>query len=266
MNSEWIDLIERAENYGLYSITIKEVSKFIAYEQFYDGKFSLNGFDSENEYSLDNKKFVKALNVHINKVENLIVACIERRDVKVTLMTRDFNTGLINTEKTLISVDEVSKVFELYEIPYGQEGFPFSDFLDKEIDLFANVIQYIARNKELSDKVDKSEFKEKVHELIDDEDKIESMIIENYNLSSENKMLKNLKATNSDKPLSLREKNTLLTIIAALASQIGLDISMTSKTGELISRYTQQLGAFVDGETIANKLKQIPDAIERRSK
>ena len=69
-----------------------------------------------------------------------------------------------------------------------------------------------------------------------------------------------------DKPLGERERVTLLTIIDALAHEIGIDISMPSKAGSIIEALTDKLGARVSARTIENHLKRIQDARERRGK
>lgn len=68
------------------------------------------------------------------------------------------------------------------------------------------------------------------------------------------------------KPLSNKERNTLLTIIAALAIEAKIDITKTSKAGELIANMTDILGASISATTIENKLKEIPNALESRAK
>ena len=69
-----------------------------------------------------------------------------------------------------------------------------------------------------------------------------------------------------DKPLMARERATLLTIIAALASAADIDISKASKAGSIIAAQIDQLGARVSARAIENHLKRIPDALERRGK
>lgn len=79
------------------------------------------------------------------------------------------------------------------------------------------------------------------------------------------------KASNSDipvveKPLSKKERQTLLVIIAALAKESGINLTKTSKAGELIANMTQLIGAPIGATTIENHLKDIPDALESRAK
>ncbi len=69
-----------------------------------------------------------------------------------------------------------------------------------------------------------------------------------------------------DRPLKELERATLLTIIAALAREAGIDISKASKAGAIIEAQINKLGARVSARTIEAHLKCIPDALERRGK
>ena len=66
--------------------------------------------------------------------------------------------------------------------------------------------------------------------------------------------------------LNGRERETLLIVIAALAKEAKIDITKTSKTGELIASFTQQLGANIGATTIETHLKKIPQALQSRAK
>jgi hypothetical protein len=70
----------------------------------------------------------------------------------------------------------------------------------------------------------------------------------------------------TEKPLLTKERDTLLIIIATLAKEANYDLSATSKSAALISKNTQELGAYISEGAIADKLKQIPDALERKNK
>ncbi len=67
----------------------------------------------------------------------------------------------------------------------------------------------------------------------------------------------------AEKPLGARERTNLLVIIAALAEQASLDLKESWKTAEAIEAMTDRLGARVSARTISEKLKAIPDALER---
>lgn len=69
-----------------------------------------------------------------------------------------------------------------------------------------------------------------------------------------------------DKPITTRERNSLLIIIAALAKEAKIDLSKPSKAGVIIEDMTARLGSRVDHETISQKIKMIADALESRAK
>jgi hypothetical protein len=68
-----------------------------------------------------------------------------------------------------------------------------------------------------------------------------------------------------DKPLSTTERNTLLTIIAAMCKYEGIDPQVRG-TAQRIREMTDDLGAHVDDGTIRTVLAKIPDALETRMK
>lgn len=68
-----------------------------------------------------------------------------------------------------------------------------------------------------------------------------------------------------DKPVSPNERNTLLTIIAALCDYSAIDPKARG-TARQIAGMTVELGAPVTDETILKALMKIPNAVERRTK
>jgi hypothetical protein len=66
------------------------------------------------------------------------------------------------------------------------------------------------------------------------------------------------------KPMTVRERSSLLSIIAALAKDAKLDLSEPWKAAQSIEAMTVRLGARVAARTILNHLKAIPDALERK--
>jgi hypothetical protein len=68
-----------------------------------------------------------------------------------------------------------------------------------------------------------------------------------------------------EKPMTTTERNTLLTIIAALCKYDGLD-PQERGAAQRIMEMTDDLGAHVDDETIRKHLAKIPVALETRMK
>ena len=68
------------------------------------------------------------------------------------------------------------------------------------------------------------------------------------------------------KPLTTRERDTLLTIIAALCKEAKLDYTKHSKTAGLIQSTAATMGLSIGETTIEGHLKKIPDALATRMK
>lgn len=69
-----------------------------------------------------------------------------------------------------------------------------------------------------------------------------------------------------DRPIGTRERDTLLTIIAALAKEAKIDLGTPSKAASLIEGMAAQLGAPVSKRAIEDHLKNIPAAVSARSR
>ncbi|MDD2744086.1 MAG: hypothetical protein PHV02_17620 [Rhodocyclaceae bacterium] len=75
-----------------------------------------------------------------------------------------------------------------------------------------------------------------------------------------------LDGTALDKPLAGRERDTLLTIIAALCKDAGHDYTKHAKTAGLIQSTAAKMGVSIGETTIEGHLKKIPDALGTRMK
>lgn len=73
------------------------------------------------------------------------------------------------------------------------------------------------------------------------------------------------RSSSGDKPLTTTERNTLLTIIAALCDNSMIDYSKRGAAVRIME-ITDEFGAHVDDGTIRNVLKQMPDALRTRLK
>lgn len=68
------------------------------------------------------------------------------------------------------------------------------------------------------------------------------------------------------KPLGARERDTLLTIIAALCKEAGIDYSKPAKAAGMIQSTAAKMGVSIGETTIEGHLKKIPDALGTRMK
>ena len=67
-------------------------------------------------------------------------------------------------------------------------------------------------------------------------------------------------------PLSTRERNTLLSIIAVLCKEAKIDYESCAKSACIIKDLTATIGLSIGESTIESHLKRIPDALEARMK
>ncbi|MGE4370100.1 MAG: hypothetical protein AB7E12_10505 [Burkholderiaceae bacterium] len=75
----------------------------------------------------------------------------------------------------------------------------------------------------------------------------------------------NMSPAKVDRPISTRPRRTLLTIIAALCDYSAIEPNKRGASTR-IAAMTEEIGAPVTAETIADLLKEIPDALETRMK
>jgi hypothetical protein len=68
-----------------------------------------------------------------------------------------------------------------------------------------------------------------------------------------------------DKALSATERNTLLTIMAALCHHAGIDPDKRGAAGQIV-RMTEAIGAPISDDTALRWLRAVPDALETRMK
>jgi hypothetical protein len=69
--------------------------------------------------------------------------------------------------------------------------------------------------------------------------------------------------SNDEKPVSTRQRRTLLVIIAALCNKAAIEVSSRGAAAQIATE-TQLLGARIGEDSIRDLLKQIPDALESR--
>ena len=73
-------------------------------------------------------------------------------------------------------------------------------------------------------------------------------------------------AESVEKPVSTRERNTLLIIIAVLCKEAKLDYTKPAKTAGLIQGAAAGMGVSIGESTIEGHLKKIPDALGSRTR
>ena len=84
-------------------------------------------------------------------------------------------------------------------------------------------------------------------------------------LSEAHETIDCFRRADSEKPLNTKERNGLLTVIAALCDYSAVKYNERGAAGQ-IGRMMEEIGAPLDDDTIRGYLKKIPDALETRKK
>lgn len=198
--------------------------------KFYDEKTKLI------EYVVQFEKNI----VSINGVWDLTMLGGERLDVEhqYQMLTNEVEVTLINIDGTYISTPD-GEIFEL------QERFDDDFIKSKDKTRFNDPDNYFPAGGLPDDSV-----------LV-----VRTIALESFEINI-NKSIE----TVSNKPLTEKERETLLVIIAALAKEAKIDIEKISKAGDLIANMTQLMGVPIGATTIETHLKKINQAIANRTK
>ena len=87
-----------------------------------------------------------------------------------------------------------------------------------------------------------------------------------YEIRGELKQITGQESSIQEKPLGTTERNTLLTIIAALCKEAKLDHTRHAKTAGFIQSTAAKMGLSIGESTIESHLKKIPNALAGRMK
>jgi len=267
MSADYIGHIHELRDFGIFSTPLRELAKLIALELFYQGKIDAPGFSNEWNQDVSNPRFQKALSGHADKYESALIESIERNEIKAEWLRRNIENGSIDPENTLLHTEQFQKfldIFGLHDVGI-ESDMPVRELIDSEGSLFSHIIDYIVALRAPDESIDNDWLEEEKAKYGEQPELLESLLMENFRLREEAASRSKVDQQ-EEKPIATRERNTLLAIIAALAKEAGVDLSRPAKAGELIAKLTEQIGARVDHYTVEQKIKQIQDAIESRSK
>lgn len=266
MTASYLIHIGQMRDFGIYCAPISTLAKLLALEQFSQGEIEIVGFSNQVDYDTNSPDFLKSIAIHIQNYERTLTDSVERKDIKTVWVTRDPATGKIDPENTLIHHKEFSEYLQIHDINhFGCFEAEMADFLAREWDLYKDITNRVMSRRLSTLKPNEETIEDEVEKILNEPDRLREILAEN--LSVKHRALTDRPHTNlTEKSLGARERTTLLTIIAALAKEANIDISKPGKAGEIISDSILELGIEVDHYTIEKKLKEIPDALERRGK
>lgn len=264
---QYLDHLSEIKDFGIFSASISELARLASLEFYQSGAIDFPDLNPDIEYDEHSPEFQNALSSSIDMFKDRLIESIERNNLKTTWMHRDLTTGKIDPDDTLVHYEDFIGFLDLFGLGDPKLEYTLGDYFWSEVEL-ATKIDDIVKNKRLvTQKIDPDEVARMVSETTLDKEKLVQIIEENFQLRWEATQTKIENETISpEKPITNRERNTFLIIIAALAKAAKIDINKPGKAGDNISNAILELGIEVDHYTIEKKLKEIPDALERRQK
>jgi hypothetical protein len=259
-------------DFGLWHLNIKQAAELVVLDMWYSGEFPDIEEPEDWEGNENDPRLKILLAGQTDMFEQRLANAINNGKLKTAFCLRDFDERL-SFEDAFINFSDLQEWL-------GQHGYyagdAFQEWEDKEAEVASQVCEEIAflravikkgrviRSIELLGRLAKSG---KIDEsnITEISAAYKSAIIENQQLKEKlNHALSN-QPTKTDRPLTTRQRRTLLTMIAALCDYAGID-PQTRGVAQRIKVMTESIGTPVDDETIKKILAEIPDAIESRMK
>jgi hypothetical protein len=239
-------------DFGIWYLTIKDAAKLVALDMWGSGvKFENIEVPDGDE---DNPKVQKYLAEIAEYLEKWLLAAVDRGKLEATV-TRYFSDEIIS-EKSYVHHDDLCGW--LLERDYECGDF-ITEWASKEAEIAAHITDEVAYLRS----VNKGKTNES--ESYDVTTAYKSLVVENTRLKKELTEAKKGMTSKVDRPVTIRQRRTLLTIIAAVCKHAGLNPQQRGISQKIMGM-TDILGAHVDDETIAGLFKEIPDALEKRMK
>jgi hypothetical protein len=266
--------LARLPDFGIGHPSIKEAAELVAIDMWYSGGIGdiseLEDFDGSDR----DPRLKAALVGAITAFEARLLTAIDGGRLKAPIILRDLDDRLIPQE-TYVSYDDLVEWMHERGLSPGDH---MASWLSTESTISELICEEVASlraasmtgEQELTKIVqqkaaakygmlDESEELEEVREVL------KAKVQEIHRLEEKLAEHRSAQPAKVDRPLHTRQRRTLLTVIAALCSQTGIEHDGRG-AAQRIKRATELIGAPIDDGTIDSILKEIPDALETRMK
>jgi hypothetical protein len=178
----------------------------------------------------------------------------------------DIRTGLIDAENTWVQTGDFADWCVTRSLEVDDFSARYQDD-EEEIRIHLDAITYDKRREleapyfdaDYSFQLEKAKRRALGEQNVYDDEILENLIRQ---VSSEDTFPNGLDP--HEQPLRTTERNSLLSIIAVLCDEQGLNTDRAAKTAAVIKHRADLAGIYLGETTVENHLKKIPDAITRR--
>jgi len=265
------DCREQLVDWGFFHLTIPEAAELAAIDMWFSG--AITGVDEPDGFdgNPNNPVLKGLLSEHIEQLTQRMLKSVYSGLLTPDLITRDLDDNIL-PEETFISYDVLNNWLEGRRYTMGDAA---SEWLDLQLER-AGALLYEVKFYRTATKVEIQEIEsarfhaECATEMGQDpkgglQNAYKAAIVENHRLRQALVSPKENHPAKVDRPITTRQRRTLLTIIAALCDYSAIKSGARGAAGQ-IAAMTDEVGASITAETIAELLKEIPEALETRMK
>jgi hypothetical protein len=257
-NLSVMGILEHLPDFGIWYLTIKDAAKLVALDMWESGDIpeeTPENIKVPENYDDDyDPKVLKFLADMAEYLEARLLADVDCGKLEA-MVKRNFDDQIIPDESHIYCDDLCTWLL--------RRGYECNDFFNEWLMGEAEIAAHITDEVAYLRSAKKSGLDESKPD--DVMAAYKSLVVENAHLKKELTEAKKEMTSKIDRPVTIRQRRTLLTIIAAICKNAGLDPQQRGISQKIMGM-TDMLGAHVDDETIAGLFKEIPDALEKRMK
>lgn len=258
-------------DWGFFHLTIPEAAALTAIDMWYAGEIvgvaELEDFDGD----IADPRLKNGLAGHIEQLAQQILKSFSSGLLNADLCFRDLDDNII-PEETYISYDELCEWLKTRRYIMTEAGNEwYIGQVDKVLVMANDVTFYRAATKKQIRDIESTRLTAEWAAITGQEpdcgleDAYKAAIVEIHRLRQAMAARHDDRPAKGDRPVSTRQRRTLLTIIAALCDYSAIKPNERGAAGQ-IAGMTDEIKASVSAETIVGLLREIPDALETRIK
>lgn len=264
----------------LFHLTIREAAELVAVDMWVSGEFE--DIDEPKDWDGSDRDpiLISLLDEKIKNLESKIFAAVDSGKLKAKNVIRDFDENLIASQPRIYWRD----LDAWLEGRGYTSGETVSDWVRDEVEIDGKLSEEFDYLRALS-RDSKGVIEElpvihdflpiRIDDVLQSKEVVKMIAAYKAIVISHDRLLQMVYGGNEqapkepdakiDRPLTTRQRRTLLTIIAAFCKYEGIDPKARDAVAQIV-QMTEDLSVPISNDTVRATLKEIPDALEARMK